>query len=318
MSNDTESKPEPTFRSYNLSQGRNYAQHRRDYHHSLYEAVIGYHTSTAGKFNTIVDIGCGPGTAVQTLAPHFMHAIGLDPSEGMITTARSLEGISSSSISEPIRFEISTAEELGSNISPRIADDSVDLVTAAVAAHWFDMSRFWPSAARVLKSGGTVALWTAGNTRIGPSTPNRQAVQAAIDRHEELLKEYMLPGNIMTRDLYVELPLPWTLKTPVMEFDKETFVRKEWGTDTEGALPGDQFFTGPQQADMNTLELVLGTTSPVTRWREAHPDDVGTERDVARIIRRDVEKALHEAGVERGKEVVDGGVAGVLLMMKKK
>jgi trans-aconitate 3-methyltransferase len=27
-------------------------------------------------------------------------------------------------------------------------------------AHWFDMTKFWAEAAKVVKPGGTVALWT--------------------------------------------------------------------------------------------------------------------------------------------------------------
>src|SRR5215470_13906762 len=95
---------EKTFSSYNHEQGKAYAEIRRDYHPSLYQAVINHHTSTGGQLDTLLDIGCGPGTAAQTLAPRFAHAIGLDPSEGMITTARSLGGATSTS--EPIRFEV--------------------------------------------------------------------------------------------------------------------------------------------------------------------------------------------------------------------
>lgn len=70
------------------------------------------------------------------LAPRFTHAIGLDPSEAMIATARSFGGSSST---EPIRFDISTGEDLGSNLSPPVLDGTVDLITAATVAHWFDM-----------------------------------------------------------------------------------------------------------------------------------------------------------------------------------
>lgn len=32
--------------------------------------------------------------------------------------------------------------------------------TDYVEAHWFDMPKFWAAAAKVLKPGGTVAIWT--------------------------------------------------------------------------------------------------------------------------------------------------------------
>jgi hypothetical protein len=127
----------------------------------------------------------------------------------------------------------------------------------------------------------------------------------------------MKPGNFLTHDLYVDLPLPWTLEKPVPEFDKSTFFRKEWNTGST-AESREKFFVGSgQPGDLDMLEKVLSTASPVTRWRAAHPDAVGTEEDVVRIVRRNIERALHEAGVEKGKEVVLGDVAGVLLIIKK-
>ncbi|KAF4982482.1 hypothetical protein FZEAL_1907 [Fusarium zealandicum] len=63
------SSPETTFRSYNLQQGMDYAQYRRDYHPKLYKTIINYHRASLGQFGTILDIGCGPGRAVRTLAP---------------------------------------------------------------------------------------------------------------------------------------------------------------------------------------------------------------------------------------------------------
>lgn len=304
---------ENTFKAYTKDQGADYAKARPGYHPDLYKSIIDHHTSLGGQLDTILDVGCGPGTAVRVLASQFKHAIGLDPSEGMITNARSSSG--ESSTSEPIRFEISTAEDLGSDLSPPIEDASVDLIVAATAAHWFDMSRFWPSAARVLKSGGTVALWSPGAIGIHSSMPNAAAIQAALwDIEERELLPFFEPGNILTRSLYVGMPLPWTLNPVVSEFDEATYFRKEWTADES-----ETFFRGGSLTlDLDSTEKVLGTSSPVQRWREAHPDAVGTEKDVIRIMRREIERLLHEAGVEKGKEVVQGSPQGVLIMIKKK
>lgn len=301
---------EKTFRSYKQEQGEAYARARPDYHPFLYETVINWHISTGGRLDTLLDVGCGPGNAARALAPRFAHAIGLDPSEGMIATARAVGGVSSSS--KPVRFEVSTAEELGGNLSPPVQDSSVDLIIAANAAHWFDMSGFWPSAARVLKPGGSVALWTTGQIRTHPSMPNAAAIQAAIEQHQEShLKPYYTPGSILAHNRYVDLPLPWMLEQPVPEFDESTFFRKDWDD-------GEKFVVGPSEVDLDIFEKLMATASNVTRWREAHPDDVGTERDVLRILRREIERLLHEAGVEKGKEKLKGTVHGALLMVKKK
>lgn len=69
---------------------------------------------------------------------------------------------------------------------------------------------------------------------------------------------------------------------------------------------------------MDLFEKIIATGSPVTRWRQAHPDAIGTERDILKIYRRAIERLLNEAGVEKGKEMVKGATNGVILIVKKK
>ncbi|KAF4462629.1 trans-aconitate 3-methyltransferase [Fusarium albosuccineum] len=307
-------QPEVTFRSYSQQQGAAYSQHRRRYSPKLYDAITKFHESGSGQFGTLLDVGCGPGIATFTLAPKFKSAIGIDQSEGMISTARSLVG--SSPESGGVRFEVSSAEALGSDLADPIQEGSVDVITAATCAHWFGMAGFWSQAAKVLKPGGTVALWTGGSIQVDESMPNHTAIQAIIDGLDDTLADYMLPGNLLTRDLYQRLPLPWTLESPVADFDQASFTRKEWRTG-----PGSEtgFFAETDQPfNFDIMELALGTASPVTRWREAHPEAVGTEDDVIRIVRRKIEKIFEEAGVKKGEELLKGDVNGVLLLVRKK
>ncbi|KAK0128449.1 hypothetical protein ONS95_000421 [Cadophora gregata] len=307
---------EKTFTSYTKDQGKSYAQVRPSYHPKLYETILKHHTSTGGQLTTLLDVGCGPGITTLALAPNFTLSMGLDPSEGMINNARSLGGGSTASLS-PIRYEISTAEDLGWHLTPPVAEASVDLLTASTAAHWFDMAAFWPRAARVLKPGGTVALWTTGQLSIHPSVPNSEALNKTLmDIEERDLQPFFEPGNWLTRNLYTGLPLPWTLDTPVPEFDESSFVRMEWGT---GENDPEEFFAGGALTmDLDKMEKIMGTASPVQRWREAHKEAVGTEGDVVKRMRREIERLLREAGVEEGKEIIKGSPKGVLLVVKKK
>ncbi|KAH8658130.1 S-adenosyl-L-methionine-dependent methyltransferase [Xylariales sp. PMI_506] len=304
---------EKTFSSYNQEQGKKYAQVRRDYHPSVYSTVMTQHTSTGGELGTLLDVGCGPGQAIRFLAPHFARAIGIDPSAGMIETARSMPDVRTST-SEPLRFEISSAESLGSNLSPPIADGSVDLIVAANAAHWFDMAGFWPSAARVLKPGGSVALWCSGEIRVRPEMPNAAAIQALMDHHLYVdLEPYITPGNLLTRGRYADLPLPWTLDPPTPGFDESSFYRREW--DVAAAEP---FFTGSSTADIDTFSKMLASGSAQTRWRQANPQDVGTERDIIKNLTGGITRLLREAGVKEGEEMVQGVAYGAVLVVKKR
>lgn len=310
MSQPSINTTEKTFSSYNQEQGKAYAVARPDYHPALYKFILDQHIATKGQLDTLLDVGTGPGNVARSLGVHFARVVGLDPSEGMVSTARSLGGTTSTS--EPIRFELSTAEDLGTNLAQPIQDESVDLITAGNAAHWFDMPQFWSTAARVLKPGGSVTLWTSGRTRIHPSNPNAAAIQAEMDRiEEEYLEPFLVPGNWLVRNRYSDLPLPWTLETPIAEFDEAISSRKDWEPETD-------FYSINPHLNMDLFEKIIATGSPVARWRQAHPDAIGTERDILKIYRRAIERLLHEAGVEEGKEMVKGATHGVILIVKKK
>ncbi|KAL3458256.1 S-adenosyl-L-methionine-dependent methyltransferase [Aspergillus heterothallicus] len=305
---------EQTFRSYTAEQGKTYVQNRLDYHPNLYNTVRTHHTSTGGQLDLLLDIGCGPGLAIANLAPHFHHAIGLDPSEGMIATARSrIPDLPKTASGVPIRFEVSTAEELGRNLETPVADGSVDLIVIATAAHWFDMPAFWAAAARVLKPSGTVAIWASGHMSVHPDMPQAAAIQDAMDKIEvQYLQQHFVEGNWMTRNRYHGLGLPWTVEPKVLGFEEGSFVRKDWDARDE-----DFYAVGQPEVGLDALERMIGTGSPVTRWHEANPELVGTEKDVVRMFRREIERLLREVGVEEGKERVRGATTGFLLMVKR-
>ncbi|CAL8240527.1 unnamed protein product [Merluccius merluccius] len=93
-----------------------------------------------------VDLGCGTGQISRLLAPHFQDLVGLDISEGQLEEARAVQGYPN------ITYRLGAAEELP------FADSSVDLLTAASAAHWFQPQRFLAEAQRVLRPRGCMAL----------------------------------------------------------------------------------------------------------------------------------------------------------------
>lgn len=318
---------EKTFSTFSKSQSAAYAAARFDYTPLLYNTILAHHVTTSGAHELIVDIGCGPGQAARGFAPHFRTTIGLDPSPNMIATARELTTQpvatqptttsesatkeSATAVSAPIqstiRFDVSAAEELGANLNPPVAEHSVDLLVAANAAHWFDMPRFWEAAKRAVKPGGTVALWTTGEGAIAPDTPNAAKIQAALDRYvTEHLEAYYEPGNWLTKGRYASLKMPWDVG--VEGFGD--LVRRDWE-------PTERWVNAPQEAPLDMFEMLMASASPQIRWYEAHPGVKGTEGDVLKKVRREIEDLLREAGVERGKEMIKGCSRGALLMVKR-
>ena len=151
-----EHQAEFTFRKYKSIDAQKYGQIRSSYSAALYNHVLAHHAATSGNFGRLVDIGCGPGNATRDMALAFDEAVGIDPSEAMIQAANELGG--KTKLGAEIQYEVRAAEECGATHG--VEEDSVDMVICAMAAHWFDMAKFWDQVGRILKPGGTVTLWT--------------------------------------------------------------------------------------------------------------------------------------------------------------
>ena len=134
-------------------------------------------------------------------------------------------------------------------------------------------------------------------------------VQLRLER--ETLAPYAAPGNILSMNMYDDLPLPWTIPTPVTVFPKSSFVKHD--LDRDGVLSnGVSFFSGGSLHTIDEVEKGLSTASMVTRWRAAHPDLVGTDKDVVKAYI----KELFEVLPEDHQRVLTGGATAILLFKK--
>jgi SAM-dependent methyltransferase len=123
--------------------GRAYARFRPEYPPEL----AAYLASAAPDDRLAVDVGCGNGQLTQLLAPHFQRVIGLDPSADQIANAVP---------HARIHYDCASAERLP------VPDASASLITAAQAAHWFDLPAFYREVRRIALPGAAVALVSYG------------------------------------------------------------------------------------------------------------------------------------------------------------
>ncbi|KAL5610266.1 hypothetical protein FOVSG1_004947 [Fusarium oxysporum f. sp. vasinfectum] len=307
-----------TFRNYTTDQASDYAAGRLGYTDALIDFILNYHRSTNGETGCVVDVGCGPGTATQKLAPHFDLAYGVDPGESMITTATTLGG--KTGTGAPIVYKLSTAEDID-KIND-IPHSSIDMITAATAAHWFDMPRFWAAAAKVLKPGGTVAIWTV--FRQSGSFNNNTELQSIFNDFLDALAPYSTASTHLTQSGYVALPMPWDDPDTSAFYDhrvptrhvltaEDGFVPDAGRTGTERSRVGE-----PLDKQLLRIERLVGTFGSVSRWQKENPELVGTEEDHVRILMNKVRKLLEDSGEPIDLSTLSAKMAVALILVKRR
>ncbi|KAK3389343.1 methyltransferase-like protein [Podospora didyma] len=295
-----------------------YAAFRPSYPPSLFNRVLKFHNARQAGSGTLLDLGCGHGLIARALAPSFSSVIALDPSAGMVEQARKLT-------SDPkITIRQGQAEDLSF-----LSDSSVDCAVAGQAAHWFDYSRAWPELARVVKQGGTLALWgykdhaiighpettpvfykfIYGDTEAGPLPKGV----------ESLARFWELPGRDILRDSYRAVVPP--------ETDWERVTRIAWDPDRKtcdiSSAPEDALWQR-KTLKLGELEGYVRTFSAFSGWQTAYPDIKsradGGEGDVVDLMFDEVVAAVPgwQATGDAWKEMEVDTVWGTVLLMAKR
>jgi SAM-dependent methyltransferase len=173
-----------SFKDHFSSHASAYSTYRPGYP----AALAGWLAGEAPNRSLAVDVGCGSGQLSTLLAEHFVQVAGLDPSAEQIANAQP---------HPKVDYRVAPAEQTG------IASRSADLLTAAQAAHWFDLTAFFAEARRILKPGGLLALVTyAGMKPDGEVTE----IVEAFRTHE--LAPYWPPERAMVDNDYRDIRLP--------------------------------------------------------------------------------------------------------------
>lgn len=132
-----------TFKEHFSAHSAGYAAYRPTYPASLVDGLADLCAGT----DTALDVGCGTGQLSVLLAERFGHVIATDASPQQIGKAQPHPRVT---------YRVAPAENSG------LPDRSVDLVTAAQAAHWFDLPAFYAEVRRVGRPGAILALITYG------------------------------------------------------------------------------------------------------------------------------------------------------------
>lgn len=134
---------------------------RPGYPSELYERILA--AGGGGRFGTALDLGCGAGHSLAGLFQIAEVVQALEPGEELRTLAQ--RAFPAASISG------ATAEQTA------LPDASVDLVTIATAFTWMEHASVLCEVRRVLKRGGTLAIYAYGFPMA------EEAAGAVLERH---------------------------------------------------------------------------------------------------------------------------------------
>ena len=132
-----------SFKDHFSSHAAGYAAHRPTYPMALVDFLRGL--IPAGS--VALDCGCGTGQLSTLLGEAFAQVIATDASPQQVDKATRHPRVS---------YKVAPAEASG------LPDASVDLITVAQAAHWFDLPVFYAEARRIARPGAVLALITYG------------------------------------------------------------------------------------------------------------------------------------------------------------
>jgi SAM-dependent methyltransferase len=164
-------------------------------------ALFGWLAAKAPHQRLAWDAGTGNGQAAVALARHFDRVVATDPSERQVAEAEAHAAV---------EYRVGPAEQ--SPVEPGTAA----LVTAAQAAHWFDLPRFYDACRQALSPEGVVAIWCYDLLTVTPE------VDRVTDRlYNEIVSAYWPPERKLVDDGYRTIPFPFEeLRAPAVQMEQ--------------------------------------------------------------------------------------------------
>ena len=188
-----------TFKDHFSSHAADYASYR-----PTYPAELVDHLASLGATHELAwDVGCGTGQLSVLLARRYTRVHATDASAAQIAKA---------SPHPHVGYATAPADRSG------LTAASVDLVTVAQAAHWFDLPGFYAEARRVAKADAVIALISYGVIEAdGP-------LGEVLSRFYQALGPFWPPERAHVENGYRDLPFPFA------EIEKpKVAMRARWG-----------------------------------------------------------------------------------------
>jgi len=186
-----------SFKDHFSGQAATYAAFRPTYPSRLFAWLADLVTNRTLAW----DVGTGSGQAAVGLAGHFARVVATDASAAQLEHATR---------HPRVEYRVAPAGASG------LPDQSVDLVTAAQALHWFDIEGFFGEAQRVLVPGGALAVWCYGDPKL--DDPLLDAMLHRFNRGT--VEKYWPPERDLVLAEYRPLAFPFReIATPLLALE---------------------------------------------------------------------------------------------------
>jgi len=187
-----------SFEDHFSRAAEDYAKYRPSYPPELFA----YLASVSPGRRLAWDCGTGNGQAAVALAEHF---------DRIVATDASAEQIEHAFTHDAVEYRVEPAE----NVS--LTSGSADLVTVAIAVHWFDLERFYREVRRVLRIDGVLAVWTYHLPTIAPRVD-----ELVRGYYGDILKGYWPEKLHYVDERYETLPFPFReIEPPALQMKTE-------------------------------------------------------------------------------------------------
>jgi len=228
--------------------GRAYARFRPEYP----AALARFLAELSPARERAVDVGCGNGQLTVQLAAHFDEIVGLDPSADQIANITP---------HERVRYICAPAENIP------LPDRCADLVTAAQAAHWFDLPRFYEEVRRIGRKDAIVALVSYGVLQLESAELNERFSRFYRDE----IGPYWPPERKLVDSGYADIPFPFAeLAAPEFSIERNWELHdflgyvSTWSATQRAIEAGRQDILEIFAADLSSLWGPVGCKRPVT------------------------------------------------------